>query len=357
MSHIPERNEKNCLNCGTIVQGRYCQQCGQENVEAKETFWHMVTHFFYDLTHFDSNFFHTIHHLVLKPGFLSREYIEGKRASYLHPIRMYVFTSAIFFLLFFNFFSSKTEFKSANTPLTIEERKEYKELLKKKMDEEPFNANWQSKWICVPDTSCKLTRSDLNEVRNRSKGISLGKRDYKSLAEYDSIETSIPPNKRDGWLEKRIKKRILQVQDKFREDPDEAGKELTESILHRLPYMLFVSLPLFALILKLVYIRRKKFLFFEHGVFTIHLYVFTFLLLLLLFTIGSFQTKANWVFLNIVYAVLFFILFGYLLIGMKKFYEQGWWKTFFKFLMVSVLSLVMMFILFIFFAIFSAITL
>ncbi|HEV7781205.1 MAG TPA: DUF3667 domain-containing protein, partial [Chitinophagaceae bacterium] len=102
MSHIPERKEKDCLNCGTIVQGHFCQNCGQENVVPKETFWHMVTHFFYDITHFDSNFFHTIHHLILKPGLLSREYMIGRRASYLHPIKMYVFSSAIFFLLFFS---------------------------------------------------------------------------------------------------------------------------------------------------------------------------------------------------------------------------------------------------------------
>ena len=109
MSHIPERKEKDCLNCGTIVQGRYCQQCGQENVVPKETFWHMVTHFFYDITHFDTNFFHTIHHLVFKPGFLSREYLAGRRVRYLHPIKMYVFTSAVFFILLLNFFKPENK--------------------------------------------------------------------------------------------------------------------------------------------------------------------------------------------------------------------------------------------------------
>jgi Protein of unknown function (DUF3667) len=104
LSHIPQRKEKDCLNCGATVQGKYCHVCGQENVEPKETFWHMVTHFFYDLTHFDSSFFHTIHHLILRPGFLSKEYMVGRRAGYLHPVRMYVFTSAIFFLLFFGLF-------------------------------------------------------------------------------------------------------------------------------------------------------------------------------------------------------------------------------------------------------------
>ena len=124
MSHVPQRKEKDCLNCGTTVVGRFCHVCGQENVLPKETFWHMVTHFFYDITHFDSSFFHTIHHLILRPGFLSKEYLQGRRASYLHPVRMYVFTSAIFFLLFFSFFSTCAESirVNANQPLSAKQR-------------------------------------------------------------------------------------------------------------------------------------------------------------------------------------------------------------------------------------------
>ena len=46
LSHSKERKEKNCLNCNTEVQGRYCHVCGQENIEPKETVWGLVTHFF-----------------------------------------------------------------------------------------------------------------------------------------------------------------------------------------------------------------------------------------------------------------------------------------------------------------------
>src|SRR5262245_36040488 len=101
MSHSPQRKEKDCLNCGTIVQGRYCHVCGQENLEPKESFWSMVTHFLNDITHFDGKFFTTVKVLFSRPGFLTKEYVRGRRATYLHPVRMYVFTSAIFFLIFF----------------------------------------------------------------------------------------------------------------------------------------------------------------------------------------------------------------------------------------------------------------
>ena len=101
MSHLKERTQKNCLNCGTQVEGRYCQQCGQENVEVKESFWQLLMHFIEDLTPFDGKLWKTLKLLLFKPASLTRLYMDGKRATYLHPIRMYLFVSAVFFLVIF----------------------------------------------------------------------------------------------------------------------------------------------------------------------------------------------------------------------------------------------------------------
>ena len=101
MSHIQQRKEKDCLNCGTNVIGKYCHNCGQENIEPKESAWQLISHFINDVTHFDGKFFSTLKDLLFKPGFLSTEYMKGRRASYLNPVRMYLFTSFIFFLIFF----------------------------------------------------------------------------------------------------------------------------------------------------------------------------------------------------------------------------------------------------------------
>ena len=103
MSHQPERKENNCLNCGTLVAGRYCQHCGQENVETKQSAGALVRHFVYDIFHFDGKFFDTMKQLLFRPGYVPKEYVLGKRSSYLDPIRMYLFTSAVFFLVFFFF--------------------------------------------------------------------------------------------------------------------------------------------------------------------------------------------------------------------------------------------------------------
>jgi hypothetical protein len=357
VSHIPQRKEKDCLNCGTIVQGRYCQNCGQENVVPKETFWHMVTHFFYDITHFDTNFFHTIHHLVLKPGFLSKEYMSGKRASYLHPVKMYVFTSAIFFLLFFSFFTPETKITDYKRPLSTAERSNFIKTLERRIKKDSSDTEVKKLLQAVKDSIYTPTVKDQNEYSENPDVISLTGKHYRSIEEYDSIENSLPKEERDGWLLKKLQKKAIAISIKYRNEPDLAEKKLGENILHRLPYMLFVSLPLFALILRLVYIRRKQFYFADHGVFTIHLYVFSFLVLLAIFSLTALQDATGWKWLGFIYFALIVWLFVYLFLAMRRFYGQRKGKTFLKFILVALLSLIMMFILFLFFILFSTFTL
>ncbi|MBC7874116.1 MAG: DUF3667 domain-containing protein [Ferruginibacter sp.] len=355
MSHIPERKEKDCLNCGTIVQGHYCQNCGQENVVPKETFWHMVTHFFYDITHFDSNFFHTIHRLILKPGFLSREYMAGRRASYLHPVKMYVFTSAIFFLLFFSFFKAEKVIDiNPKNPVSSGERDAYIKKLQEKLKKDTGNVVLKSKLTDAKDTSKLLTQVD---TYDEDEGfLHFGGKNYKTRAAYDSAELTLPPAHRDGWLMRRVTKKQIDINNKYRHNPSDAATHLVDGLFHRLPYLLFVSLPLFALILRLVYIRRKQFYFADHGVFTIHLYIFSFIVLLIVFGLDGLLGLTGWKFIDTIIAILFIALWIYLYLAMRNFYKQGWGKTFLKFLLVTVISLVMMLIVFLFFLVFSAAT-
>src|ERR1700761_4916430 len=102
MNHKHLRKEKTCLNCGAVVQDKFCSHCGQLNAEPKESFGHLIGHFLEDVTHYDSQLFTTIRDLLFRPGFLTKEYVAGKRVSYLNPIRMYIFISAVFFLVLFS---------------------------------------------------------------------------------------------------------------------------------------------------------------------------------------------------------------------------------------------------------------
>src|SRR5476651_16760 len=96
------RAENDCLNCGATLQGKFCHVCGQENLEIKESFGHLMNHAVGDYFHFDDKFFNKLKPLLFKPGKLTNEYMAGKRSSYLHPLKMYIFISFIYFVLLFS---------------------------------------------------------------------------------------------------------------------------------------------------------------------------------------------------------------------------------------------------------------
>ena len=156
---------------------------------------------------------------------------------------------------------------------------------------------------------------------------------------------------------KRLRKKEIEINQKYRTDPEAALKKLGNTILHKLPYMLFVSLPLFALLLKLVYIRRKDFYYADHIIFTLHLYIFSFILLAIVFCLNKLDEILNSGFIGFVIAVLVFGLFFYLYKAMRNFYKQRRAKTLFKFLLIALSSFIMMLILLVIFIFFSAFTL
>ncbi len=93
------RKDKTCLNCRHVVENRFCPNCGQENIETRKTFYQLFVHFFEDLTHYENAFWKTIKNLLLLPSTLTKEYLSGKRLSYLAPVRLYIFISLITFFL------------------------------------------------------------------------------------------------------------------------------------------------------------------------------------------------------------------------------------------------------------------
>lgn len=352
MSHSPERKEKDCLNCGTRVHGRFCHVCGQENTEPKESFWGMVSHFFNDITHFDGKFFTSLKYLFLKPGFLSKEYIRGRRASYLHPVRMYVFTSALFFLIFFSMRKGSDMVTMDDTPFTPERREQAIKELEEEIAQDS-SANLIKQVELLRDTTREIRLVDLQPYWNNFQVISPIGGKYKTMREYDSIEAARPPGERDGWIKKQWNKRAITLNEKYKNDKAKSYEFIMDAILHKLPYLLFVSLPLFALLLKLLYFRRKQFYYADHGIFSIHHYVVTFLLVLLAMIWSRLNAISDLGIWNLLSAITSIAVFFYLYMGMKRFYGQGGFKTFIKFLLLCILGLIVVSILFVLFSLFS----
>lgn len=356
------------MNCGAIVQGRYCHVCGQENIEPKESFWHLVTHFAYDVTHFDGKFFSTLRYLLFKPGFLSREYLKGKRASYLHPIRMYVFTSAFFFLVFFSLHKEEEVVKINETDPTAAQvmenlKKKKASLLEDLNDSMPSIARKPMlKAIQLVDSDMAALQKDTTfKKRLRSEGsnfnifsISSNDQRYRTEKEYDSLQQSLSPGARDNFIERRFALQNLHLREKYKNDGKAIWTAVFSKFRHLFPQMMFVSLPLFALLLQLLYSRRKSFFYVNHVVYTIHLYCATFIIILLGILIdlllGNLGMKGtDWV--STLFG-LFVLIYWYK--SLRSFYEQRRGKTLLKYFLLGFLSLFLMVIIFTVFFIFSA---
>lgn len=356
MSHGRERKEKDCLNCGTIVQGRFCQTCGQENIEPKETFWGMFTHFFNDITHFDGKFFTTLKDLLFKPGFLSAEYMRGRRMSYLNPIRMYVFTSALFFLVFFSLRqpSEMVHVDSSNEPMTAEQRQKRLEKVNRYLSNDSANKLYQKEKALLMDTTKPVSRHDIDQIYDSQLDLPPIGTAYNSLAEYDSVQAAVPEKRRDGWFTHLYNKKIYKLNDQFKSNRQAAVEKIVEVFLHKLPYLLFASLPFFALILKLLYIRgRKVYYYADHGIFSIHHYIFSFILLLFALLVGKLTDATGWYIWDILVFIALIAWPVHLFIAMRRFYGQRKLKTFLKFVLLNLLGFISLIFLFVLFALFS----
>jgi len=370
VSHQKERLEKNCLNCNAEVQGRFCQVCGQENIETKESFWSLATHFVYDVTHFDGKFFSTLKYLLFRPGFLSQEYLRGRRTAYLHPIRMYVFTSAIFFLILFSFYQEASESVvkiSGNEKTTagLVEELEGKKIAALKslpllVDSSSNDSSYQEvkKRIVELDRDILTLKKDSTQrdkvasMYDSNNSFEFGEDDYKgayNAKAYDSIQNSLPPSKRKNFFIAKLQRQNLILKEKY---GDETAKVVLDKFRHMFPQMLFVSLPMFALFLTLLYVRRKELFYVNHVVFTIHLYCATFILILGSLWLGSIF---HWVHFktDVSTGIFSILIMFYWYKAFRNFYTQSRKKTVLKYVLLFFLTLFLIVLLFLSFFMFS----
>jgi len=245
MSHSPIRKDKTCLNCRHVVEQRFCPNCGQENTDSRKTFHHLFVHFFEDLTHYENAFWKTIRNLLFKPATLTKEYLSGKRLSYLAPVRLYIFISFITFLLIALFPSHVTE-------------------------------------------NLKKSEKDIttNLIKQDKKGIETFKEkthfEMKSMKEIDSIQKYGKPSEKYTDFEYWLYEKVVHVTEN--NSKAEIIEKFIESFVHNIPKILFIIMPFFAFFLWIFH-DKKKWYYFDHGIFTLHYFSFLLLIFLILFII------------------------------------------------------------------------
>ncbi len=402
MSAHKLRKEKNCLNCNAAVAGRFCQVCGQENIEPDESFWQLCVHFVADIFHYDGKFFRTIRLLLFKPAYITKEYIRGRRASYLHPIRLYIFTSAVFFIFFFTFIVSEEDTEDFATEATEKQQLEEKiDSIQSVLSEKIETINDSVKIEEIEKTQLQLTNISALLSNDSTKDLSgidslinetdwyhwdadstelLGKEQKNISADsinnrrfnfmgdanlpptieaYTSLQNALPKEKRDGMFKTWFNEKQIELNGAYRKDPKAFSKNVIDGFLHALPKMLFISLPIVAFFFQLLYLRKKHkhHQYVYHGVFTIHLYVMIFLMLLFIYGFNALSDTTGWSLFSIISKILSVCILYHSYKSMRNFYEQSRRKTIFKFSIVLMLVSILLSILTLLFFINSAFSL
>ncbi|MFD0793734.1 DUF3667 domain-containing protein [Mucilaginibacter litoreus] len=331
------RKENDCLNCGTILQGNFCHNCGQENLQMKESFGHMLNHAVSDYFHFDYQFFHTLKPLFFKPGHLTNEYNAGRRAQYLHPVKMYIFISLVFFVVAFGGSSHhKAEVELEHNPETIYKADSVKKAF---VDSIKNSSNLSAaQKAAITDHVTVTTSEEKGKVKYNLDYNQNGSMDMlgvklehdKTYADYLKRQDSLPPMKKDNILERYIAKKAFDWQSQGKN----AQEMFVEALKHNSPKVMFLLLPLFALILKIAFYKNHKY-YVEHIIYAIHLHCFIFLfliaiLLLKLIIPHDWNKISDW--LEFLAALT---IIWYIYRSLRVVYNRSRWRTITKMLGVS----------------------
>jgi len=332
MSKSPIRKDKTCLNCRYVVENRFCPNCGQENTDTRKTFYHLFIHFFEDLTHYKNAFWKTIRNLLFKPASLTKEYLSGKRLSYLAPVRLYIFISFITFFLitvFPNSEESIIHFNETRVAKSVDNNIKKLDTFSSKKNE--IKRNLKNKEI---DSILKDTE--------KGKGfLDLG---YKSVKEIDSIQKYGKQKEKLGSFEYWIAKKITQVNTRY--SRNEIIDKLLESSSHNFPKVLLIYMPLFAFFLWLFH-GKKRWYYFDHGIFTLHYFSFLLLIYLLIFLFIKITSlfgdsiiidSANF----LIKLVGYFWMLYYFLPAHRRFYGESRWISLLKSISLFLINLFFM---------------
>src|SRR5436190_8718648 len=88
-----------CENCEAPMAGPFCAQCGQAAVDYRRSFRHVIVDVLDSFLNWDSKFFATIGWLIARPWHLTNQFLAGRRVPYVHPLRLYLLVSILFFFV------------------------------------------------------------------------------------------------------------------------------------------------------------------------------------------------------------------------------------------------------------------
>jgi hypothetical protein len=316
-----------CENCDALLTGRWCSQCGQAAIDYRRSFRHVIVDALDSFLNFESKFFATIGWLIARPWHLTNQFLAGRRVRYVHPLRLYLLVSILFFFVI-NYWGKSIH--ADPSKLSAEDRAEIAADLDKENIPPEVKARVRgaldAKGLTKPEASTSPSpdaattpQATATALPSPSATSPTPSGDFGPFLQIDK-----PASEGfEKWLEQRAKEKM-----------GEHGSKMAlfiATLFSNLPYMMLCCIPLFALVLKVLYVRKRIF-YIDHLVYALHIHSFAYLaiMLIVLITIGLNRsipgTLAGWIIaaLWITFAVQVFL-------SIRRVYRQGWFFTVFKF--------------------------
>lgn len=352
MSKEKLRSETNCLNCNHVVEKRYCSNCGQENTEIRVTFHHLFSHFFKDLTHYENSFWRTIFYLLFKPAAVTKAYTSGQRLSFLPPMRLYIFTSFVTFFLI-------SLFPSENTEVSIAPVKEKTEHAAPSLDSlhiEEKSVDGLTKIGVISQKSNDTLKKILKKTKiDPNKITDFGYKDTKQL---DWVQKNSAEKEKLNKTEYWFLKKWLSVKEE--NTNEEIIEKFSQSFEQNLPKVLFIYMPIFALLLWIFH-DKKRWYFYDHGIFTLHFFSFLLLVILILFFIDKLFALSDWPVLGWVHLIIKVIgvlwMLFYFFPAHRRFYGESHMVSAFKSSLVYLFNVIIIIVLIVFYGLYTYINL
>lgn len=271
--NIPQYSH--CKNCGEKLHGIYCSRCGQYALDINQNAGKYIKQFFENTYQLDGKIVQTVRSLALRPGFLTNEFIAGKINSYVHPMKLFMFLSVIFFSFILMIYSNYDLYGK-------------------------INANDKR----IAESNTTLSKDSLEILRREILPL-VGADSVKLSSSLERI-LSKPSNKEEAKEKETVRKQAITM-----------GYQQTFSMITKyMPIILLLLIPVYGWIMWKSY---KKYMpnYMHNIVFSFHTHC------LLLIFISSAVLTYYWLHINIsLWLLIIFLL--YHIIAVKNVYKRGW---------------------------------